>query len=162
VGKSTLIVTTLCAFLVFTLLSNSIVCLAAPQLSVTILLDKQTYNLNEVVTISGKVTDPLGNAVVDASVSILISDYAGKSLHISRVYTRIDGIYQDQFTIPSTANVGTCTVQVTASKVGYDNGQHQATCTLIPEFQDTMLLLTICLGIALLTLKKPKRGHSFS
>lgn len=161
-SRLTLITTTLCAFLILISLSQLPICLAAQQLSVTISLDKQTYNLNEVVAISGKVTDPLGNAVGDVSISILVSDYAGKSLYISRVYTRTDGIYQAQFTIPSTANVGTCTVQVTASKVGYDNGQNQFTCTLIPEFQDTMLVLTACLGIVLLTLKRQRKGTVFT
>ena len=130
---------------------------AGGQLSVTVSTDRQTYGLEETVTITGNVSDGNLQGVPFASVSIQVVSPSGDPMHIASVITSADGTYTDQFTVPAGSTDGGYVIYVTASKPGYSDASSQTAYTVIPEFPisgSLWLMLLSILFVALFARRK--------
>lgn len=106
--------------------------IAAPQLVLTVSLNVQ-YGGQEgvtIVTVTGKVMDPYNQTVQGAAISSQLTDPNKSSLHVSLVYSKADGSYQNEFNITK-AIPGNYTLHLTASKPGYDDATLQVPLLLV-------------------------------
>ena len=90
---------------------------AQDELQVTV----STVNDGEYTIITGVVTDSNHNPVEGAKVSIQVNDPSGKTIHMELTYSDENGEFMDKFKTPEDVN-GECTIYVSASKSGYENG----------------------------------------
>jgi len=133
---------------------------AAEPLTVTVSLNKTSYDQQETVMISGTVLDSLNAAVSNAIISIQVNDPSNNLVHVAMVTSGSDGRYVDQFIIGAGMSTGPYTVYVTASKSGYTDITQQTNYTVIPEFSEKYLpLLTFGVILAILILLRKKSKH---
>ncbi|MEM4251089.1 MAG: carboxypeptidase-like regulatory domain-containing protein [Candidatus Bathyarchaeia archaeon] len=105
---------------------------AAPQLVLTVSLDVQ-YGTREgeaTITFTGRVMDPYNKTVQGAAVSSQLTDPNKSSLHVSLVYSKGDGSYQNRLNITN-AIPGNYTLHLKASKPGYDDAALQVPLLLV-------------------------------
>jgi len=131
---------------------------AVGQLTVTVTTDKQSYGPGELITINGQVLDDFSQGVAFASVSVQVNDPNGNPIHITSIFSNIDGTFTDQFTVPAGSVDGGYTVFTTASKPGYMEDSNQTAYTVIPEFPISDMLWLMLIPILLATLLARRRG----
>lgn len=122
---------------------------AQDELQVTV----STVNDGEYTIITGVVIDSNHNPVEGAKVSIQVNDPSGKTIHMELTYSDENGGFMDKFKTPEDVK-GECTIYVSASKPGYENGSTTSSFTAIPEFSNALLVTAIPLIITLKMLKK--------
>ena len=103
---------------------------AATPLKVTAKAAKDTITRGSTQTITVTVKDSAGKAVKDATVTVKVT-YASKST-IKSVTGKTDknGAYSFSWQIGGNSNPGTFTVEVKATKTGYDAGTAKITFTV--------------------------------
>ncbi len=102
-----------------------------------------------IVTLFGKVTRANEIPVAVAAVSVEVNDPYASSVHIALLHSGNDGSYSDTFELESSHSAGNYTIYVTASKVGYEDGQARLTFKIgIAPFKISILpsLLNITKG----------------
>jgi len=90
------------------------------SLSLGVDTDLHFYEPNSTVTVSGQLTDPSGDAIPDASVSVQVDDPTGAQLFlVNNLTTDAAGIYHTELKLDPQAVVGTYTVFVSSFESGY-------------------------------------------
>lgn len=115
---------------------------AQASLSISVSLNKGSFQTGEAVAISGRVSDPAGQPVSDSRVSIQVSGPQEQQIYVNLLYTDVNGQFADQFLIPSDAVAGTYTVFLTASKPGFSDGQEQISFTVVVVTQTITTVTT--------------------
>ena len=103
--------------------------------------------------IAGTVTDSNQNPISLVKVSIQVDDPSGKTLHVGFTNTDQSGNFIDRFSTPEGLN-GECTIYISASKSGYENGTAQGTFIAIPEFSTVFIAIIVPILLALLMLRR--------
>ncbi len=95
-------------------------------LSITVETDKNSYNYNETIVISGVVKDANGLAVNASNVDLKIFFPNGTQAYSNTIQTNSSGYYSDNLTI-TWNDAGVYSVNVTAYKFSYSNGTNSTT-----------------------------------
>ncbi|MEM3698058.1 MAG: MG2 domain-containing protein [Candidatus Bathyarchaeia archaeon] len=97
------------------------------QLKASVYTDKQAYQTNEDVIITGRVTFANGTAVKGASVSLEVKNPRNSTIFLDIVYTQDNGVYYSTFKLSSNELPGLYKVYITAYKPGCLSAQNTTT-----------------------------------
>lgn len=98
------------------------------SLSLEVDTDLHFYEPNSTVTVRGQLTDPSGDAIPDASVSVQVDDPTGAQLIlVNNLTTDAAGIYHTQVKLDPEAAIGTYTVFVSSFEPGYTDATTRTT-----------------------------------
>lgn len=150
-SKTRLIATIFIAFVIFLSLNATNLRSVHAQNQLSIALN--VSNNEQITEITGTVTDLNQNPISLAKVSIQVDDPSGKTLHVGFTNTDQSGNFIDRFSTPEELN-GECTIYISASKSGYENGTAQGTFIAIPEFSTIFIAIIVPILLALLMLRR--------
>jgi hypothetical protein len=97
------------------------------RLTVSVSTERESYQKGDSVGISGYVKLNSGVSVVNATVTLHVTDPLGNETHVSLASTDPNGRYWDNFTLSSSAADGTYTVYAVADVVTYRESFGQVT-----------------------------------
>jgi uncharacterized membrane protein len=97
------------------------------RLTVSVSTERESYQKGDTVGISGYVKLNSGVSVVNATVTLHVTDPLGNETHVSLASTDPNGRYWDNFTLSSSAADGTYTVYAVADVVTYRESFGQVT-----------------------------------
>ncbi|MBS7645888.1 MAG: hypothetical protein QW569_05200 [Candidatus Bathyarchaeia archaeon] len=127
---------------------------AQEPLQLQVSVDKETYDLDEVIRVSGRIFLLDGSPVENVLVSIQVTGPDGETYHIALLYSDAAGRFLDEYRTPQGAPRGLYTVYVKASKVGFRDVQGQVQYSVVPEFPSPPLIMLGVLTLAILALHR--------
>ncbi len=130
----------------------------ADPLSLTVNVEKASYDKGETVVFTGFVLDPNGGGVPYATVSIEVTDPDENQVHVAMTISGSDGSFNDELKVPNRGAEGTYTVYISASKAGYEDANLTTNYTVIPEFGfNGSPILVLASALILILLSRRKR-----
>jgi hypothetical protein len=130
-----------------TSLTSAVAVSAPTNLLLTVTTDQSQYQPNATVTIQGQVTDSTGSAIADATVAIQSDSPTGEEVFFaSNVQSDSSGTFQGEFTLQSSATLGTYTVFVTAVKQGYSNAAARTTFVVGSSSTPSVIITAVYAG----------------
>lgn len=125
---------------------------AQEPLQLQVKVDKEVYDSDEVIKISGIVSLSDGTAVANALVSIQVVGPDDAIYHIALVYSNDTGGFLDEYRTPEGAPNGLYIAYIKASKVGFKDAQSQVEYSVIPELSSPFLAMLPVLLVTILAI----------
>ncbi len=120
---------------------------AAANLLLTLTTDQSQYQPNATVTVHGQVTDSMGSAIPDATVSIQADSPTGAEVFFGgSIQTDAAGTFHAQFTIAPSATLGTYTVFAAATKPAYSSIAARSTFVVGSSTTPSVIISTVYAG----------------
>ncbi len=116
-------------------------------------IEKDEYDSNELIQISGIISYGDGTAVPNAMISIQVVGPNLAVYHIALTYTDGRGEFIDEYYTPEGAPLGIYTVYIKASKVGFGDAQEEIQYSVIPEFPLPTTAILVSMFIILIYYK---------
>jgi len=134
---------------------------AQDSLQLQVSMDKEAYDPDELIRISGRVSLSDGSPVENALVSIQVIGPTGETYHVALLYSDGAGEFLDEYRVQQGSPNGSYTVYVKASKVGFRDAQRQLQYLVTPELPSPTLMASMALILAIsavYTLRRKVQG----
>ena len=139
------------------LLPTEINCEETLQLNVY--LEKKTYDINELIRISGTVLTNTGDPVSNAIISIEVIGPERTTYHVALRYSDETGAFIEEYYTPEGAPTGIYTVYLRASRPGFAVISHNIQYSLIPEFGFLYAILLFIVLVLVISQTKRFKKH---
>ncbi len=137
------------------LLPTEIKCDETLQLNIRV--EKESYDINELIRISGRVLTNTGTPVSNAIISIQVLGPNFTTSHIALRYSDETGAFLEEYYTPEGAPTGTYTVYVKVSKAGFEDIGAEIVYSIIPEFHITYAIILLTLLLLLINFQDKNR-----